>query len=81
MAAFKNLDDQVIVTKGHLLWWRTLVTIFAANSVMFSSNVSDTLRLPGLAFGGVFLIIGLVMFIASAGHASTKAEPLSERSE
>lgn len=73
MAIFGNLKENVVVTRGHLLMWRALATIFAGNSLIFAGLRFDGwLELVTVVPGVLFNLIGLVMLVASFPHASTK---------
>jgi len=75
MAIFSNLDENVVVTRGHLLMWRALATIFAGNSLIFAGMQFDGwLELVTVVSGGLFNVIGLVVLLATFRHASIKSK-------
>lgn len=76
MAIFNNLGEKVVVTRGHLLAWRAIATIFAGNSIVFAGMQFDSwLEAALILSGGFFDVIGLVMLLASHRHFSTKPKP------
>ncbi|MXP30145.1 hypothetical protein GRI58_15150 [Porphyrobacter algicida] len=73
MAIFKNLEEKVVVTKGHLLAWRAFGTIFAGNSIILAGmRFEGWFGTLAVLFGALFDIIGLVMLLASYRHVSIK---------
>jgi len=78
MDIFKNLDEKVIVARGHLLMWRGLVAVFAGNTIIFATFRFETwIGSLAVGLGAFFSVIGLIMLVASFRYASMKPEAQS----